>query len=112
MCFNQEKIRLTSLFKNNGYAEFYPTYIDDLEVDTFQVRNRANVYINVVPPYGDSLHQVYYIGDINVFFDHAAEQTVRDTLIGGVHFFLTERGFVVSSFTLRKSYFFAIRSKI
>ena len=103
--FNQEKQRVTKLLKNHGNAEFYSTYISDLEVDTFQVHQKANLYINIVVPFGDSVHQKYYIGDIDIYLDHALDQKniVQDTSIAGLHFHLSERGFIVSSATLRRA---------
>ncbi len=103
--FNQEKLRITQLLKNNGNAEFYSTYVKDLEVDTFQLRHRANLYINVVTPYGDSVHQKYYIGDVDIYLDHSFTQdnTARDTTIAGLHFYLSKRDFIVSSATLRSA---------
>lgn len=103
--FNQEKQRISKLLKNQGNAEFYSTYISDLEVDTFQVHQKANIYINVVAPFGDSVHQKYYIGDIDIYLDHSIEQNnlMVDTTIAGLRFHLSKRGFIVSPATLRRA---------
>ncbi|MGH1434206.1 MAG: BamA/TamA family outer membrane protein [Lewinella sp.] len=103
--FNQEKTRITSHMRNNGFAEFYQTQIGELELDTFQMQEKANVYVTVYPPFGDTTHQQFYIGEIEVYLDFAIDKKniLSDTTIAGLHFFLTERGFIVNPSTLRKA---------
>lgn len=103
--FSQEKGRITSYMRNNGYAEFYQTQIGELELDTFQVKEQANLYVTVYPPFGDTLHQQFYIGEIDVYQDYNLDgkNVVSDTTIAGLHFFLSDRGFIVSPSALRKA---------
>lgn len=103
--FANEKLRITNILKNRGYAEFYPAHIDDLELDTFQNKNKANLYINILPPYGDSLHKQFFIGDIDIFQDYSAGNTqiIGDTIIGGINFHLTNKGFIINPSTFRKA---------
>jgi len=103
--FEQEKQRITDYLRNNGYAEFYQTQIGDLELDTFQVSGHANVYFTVYPPFGDSLNQQFFIGDVNVYQDYSVDRSniVSDTTIAGLRFFLSERGFIVDAASLRRA---------
>lgn len=103
--FAQEKQRITDFMRNNGYAEFYQNQIGDLELDTFQTPHQANIYLNVLPPFGDTVHQQFFIGDIKVFLDYTidASNIVKDTTIAGLNFILSDRGFIVSPTILRKA---------
>ncbi|MEL7223126.1 MAG: hypothetical protein AAGJ93_17510, partial [Bacteroidota bacterium] len=103
--FAQEKQRITNFMRNNGYAEFYQNQIGDLELDTFQTPNHANIYLNILPPFGDSTHQQFFIGDINVYLDYTidASNIEQDTTIAGLRFLLSERGFIVDPAILRKA---------
>ncbi|MEL7251399.1 MAG: BamA/TamA family outer membrane protein [Bacteroidota bacterium] len=103
--FAEEKGRITSLMRNEGYAEFYQAQIGDLELDTFQTSNKANLYITVFPPYGEEEHQQFYIGDIDVYQDYTIDNSniIGDTIIAGIRFFLSDRGFIVNPTTFRKA---------
>lgn len=87
--YAQEKERLTQYLRNNGYAFFYPSYLDKLEVDTTQRSKHANLYIQVLPPPSDSAHTVYRVGEVNVYpnYDPLDDARLRDTIIGPYRFF-------------------------
>lgn len=103
--FSSEKQRITSLMRNKGYAEFYQAQIGDLELDTFQTAGKANLYITVFPPYGEEEHQPFYIGDIDVYQDYTIDGSniTGDTIIAGIRFFLSDRGFIVDPITFRRA---------
>ena len=103
--FSSEKQRITNLMRNSGYAEFYQNQIGDLELDTFQTAGKANLYITVFPPYGEDAHQKYFIGDIDVYQDYTIDQSniTGDTVIAGIRFFLSDRGFIINPTTFRKA---------
>lgn len=103
--YSSEKARITSLMRNEGYAEFYQAQIGDLELDTFQNAGQANLYITVFPPFGEEEHQQFYIGDIDVYQDYTIDGSniVGDTVIAGIRFFLSDRGFVVDPTTFRRA---------
>lgn len=103
--YSAEKRRITNHMRQNGYAQFFPAQIGDISVDTFQNYKKANLYIDALTPYGDSLHRQFRIGEINVFPDFSSDTStiVRDTVIAGLRFFLTDRNFVVDQTTLRRA---------
>jgi outer membrane protein assembly factor BamA len=88
--FEQEKRRLTTILRNEGYAFFFNTYFDDLEIDTNQAPKQGNLYIEVLPPPRQEEHRVYRIGSVSVYPDFEGIQEsgeqIRDTLVNGVHF--------------------------
>ena len=101
----QEKERITSYLRNHGYANFYSNYYGDLEIDTSQVPKRANLYLSILPPFEDSVHTQFYVGDVSVYtdYDPAGENIVQDTSIANLHFYLSERGFIVKPNVLREA---------
>lgn len=85
---DEEKIRIGKFLRNHGYAHFYTNYFDQLEIDTFQNEGKGNLYLSILSPNEDSIHQVFHIGRIDVFPDfdlNVNETTMEDTLIQGVH---------------------------
>lgn len=87
--FEAEKKRITTFFRNNGYADFDNYYISPVEADTTVVSNSAQLYVEVLPPLQKSSHQVFRIGKITVFPDYdptKAEDTYLDSLIGDFYF--------------------------
>ncbi len=101
----QEKERITTYLRNHGYANFYSNYYGDLEIDTSQVPKHANLYLTILPPFEDSVHTQFYIGDVNVYTDYNPEGTniVSDTSIANLQFFLSERGFIIKPNVFRKA---------
>ncbi len=89
--YELEKKRISTYLRNHGYAEFFPNSFPPLEVDTTERPYRANVYLEVAAPEVDSVHPVFRVGDIHVYPDFnitIPEDSLRDTLIQGIHFHL------------------------
>lgn len=88
--YELEKNRLTNVLRNAGYAFFFETYFDDLEIDTNQAPRQGNLYVEVLPPPRQDQHQVYRIGTVSIYPDFEAIQLsggrIRDTLIENVRF--------------------------
>ncbi len=96
--YNQERERITKLLRNSGYANFLPNAVAPLEVDTTVRPKRAVVYLEVLPPYEDSIHQQFTVGRIDVYPDYnagAPAAAYRDSVVGGIKFhYLAEDFFV------------------
>ena len=87
--YNKEKDRITRYLRNNGYAYFYPQYVDALEAIKSEDFSQVKLKLEVFPPFEDSTHQVYQIGDINIYMDYdptLEESEYKDTLINGFNF--------------------------
>jgi outer membrane protein insertion porin family len=101
--FERERERLTRLLRNSGYADFTANYVLPLVADTSVSAAKPNVYLEVLPPFNDSSHQVFYVGAITVYLDFAperAEEALRDTLIGAVHFKYPENAYDIKPQTI------------
>ncbi len=108
--FDKEKKRISSYLRNHGYANFYAEYFDKLEIDTMvhAGKSMANVYINILPPYGDSSHQVFTVGKIDVYPDFdpiRPPEQLSDTLIEGYHFHNPNENFRVKPATIIREIF-------
>jgi outer membrane protein assembly factor BamA len=103
--FAPERKRITSYMRNHGFAEFAQNHVADLVVDTSQRPKQANLYLSVDPPFGQEVHQDFFIGDITVYqdFETQSNNIVGDTTIAGIRFLLSPRGFIVSPNTFRKA---------
>ena len=87
--FDLEKKRISDYLRDHGYAEFYPNAFPPIEVDTTEAPYQATLYMEVAPPEKDSLHPVYYVGEIHVYpnFDITIpEDSLQDTIIQNIHF--------------------------
>jgi len=101
--YERERERITSYLRNHGYAFFLPNYVAPLEADTTVAPNRANLYLEVLPPYDDTLHQAYTIGSVTVYPNYdplRPETTLPDTTIRGVHFRGMDESFEVKPRTI------------
>lgn len=102
--YKQDKNRITRYLRNRGYAFFYENYFRTLRVDTTQKQRMANVYIDISPPFDDSLHTQYHVGDINIYTEYnpiAPDSTLQDTIINNIHFILPKSsGFKVKAQTI------------
>jgi outer membrane protein assembly factor BamA len=104
--FEAEKTRVSDHLNNNGYAYFYPSFIDKLDVDTFQNNGKANLYLKVLPPQNDSIHKKYTLGNIEIFPDYDPTKgfsDLVDTTIQGYRFFSNQSEFIVKPSTLINS---------
>ena len=92
--FDQEKIRLTRELRNHGYANFYDNFFDQLEIDSNHVTHTASLDVRILLNYNDSTHRQFEVGNVYVFpdFQQITSDSVqwdRDSVINGIHFFLT-----------------------
>jgi len=106
--YEQERERISSHLRNNGYAYFYPNYIAPVEADTTVRAKKLNVYLEVLEPAADSNHRQYRVGDITVYtqYDPAIEQENQlDTLVDGVRFLTPGSYFRVKPQAINKAIF-------
>ncbi len=104
--YEREKERIARYLRNNGYAYFYAGYVAPLDADTAKGLHRVPVYLEVLPPARDSMHQLYTVGRVVVYpqYDPLVEEPkLRDTLIGGVLFKTPANTFRVRPQTLLES---------
>jgi len=93
--FNKDKQRISKYMNNHGFADLYSYHFDQLEVDTSQNSGLANIYLNLLTPYSDSLHRQYSVGEIQVHTDFdptKVDGIPRDTIIEGYQFFYKDGG--------------------
>ncbi len=100
--FESEKLRITTLLKNQGYAYFIPNFVefkgDTTGAETF-------VTVEVLQQNDSSLHKTYTIGNVNVFSDLVPDlNSIRqDTTIGDVYFATSSPQFDVKPSRLYKA---------
>jgi outer membrane protein insertion porin family len=76
--YEKERVRITSLMQNNGYARFTPNFISQLDADTIETGNdskgnrKVNVNLNVQLPNDKPSHQIFHVGDVRVFTNYDA----------------------------------------
>lgn len=81
--FDDEKNRITALFRNNGAYYFQPTFVN-FDIDTIQKTHKANVDL-VINKYTiqkkDSLNEeplkLYKISDVNIYTDYSPNNKVK-----------------------------------
>ncbi|MCW2118664.1 outer membrane protein assembly factor [Flavobacterium sp. 7A] len=81
--FEEEKIRITTLFRNNGVYYFQPTYMN-YDIDTIQKEDKANVNL-IINNYSyqdqDSTKtkpfKRYKISDVNIYPDYTANNNSK-----------------------------------
>lgn len=96
--YEQEKERIATYLRNNGYAYFYPNFIAPLDADTSVTSKKANVYLEVLIPAADTSHRRYQVGKISVYaqYDPISEDSILfDTTINGIRFLTPEKTFTV-----------------
>ncbi|MBK7232991.1 MAG: BamA/TamA family outer membrane protein [Saprospiraceae bacterium] len=62
--FQNEKIRISELMQNNGYAEFNPNMVDNLKLDTSI--NTNILKIRILEPNDKIQHNRYFVGKVNI----------------------------------------------
>jgi outer membrane protein insertion porin family len=71
--YEKERIRITALMQNNGYARFTPNFISQLDADTIETgidnkgNRKVNVNLNIQLPNDKPTHQIFHVGDVRVF---------------------------------------------
>jgi hypothetical protein len=92
--FEKEKLRLTNMMKNNGYAFFAPNFID-FEADT--TGKMAKISVDILPFSDTSSHPTYTIGEIQVVTNVVAGVTAirTDTTINDIYYASSEQKFAI-----------------
>lgn len=108
--FDREKARISRFLRNQGYAFFSATYIDDLEIDTSRRSGYADVFFNLLPPQREASQDRYRIGQVTVYTDFSPLAITdadfsRDTVIEGVRFLSRSPDFRMRPDLLRKNIF-------
>ncbi|MBX2927336.1 MAG: BamA/TamA family outer membrane protein [Saprospiraceae bacterium] len=101
--YDSERERIARHMRNSGYAYFYSNAISAIDADTTESQRKAMLYLEVEPPFGETSHQQYSIGDITVFpqFDPATPDSLyRDTVVAGYLFKLKRPDFLVKPQTV------------
>ncbi len=91
--FDQEKSRISKLFRNKGYAYFYPNYVKFLSYDS--TAYKADVTTSILPSEDGGDHEIYQVGDVYIYpgFLPTADDANLDTLdMGGGYFFISKGG--------------------
>ncbi len=110
---DQEKLRITELLNDNGYAQFTPNYVDVVELDTSNFLNlsdniiEVNCAIQILNPLNNRAHQKYKIGKISVdpnYNPSIKQEYYKDSLINNISYIMhkdEERsGFLVDPQTI------------
>ncbi len=96
----REKDRLSVFLRNHGYAYINTLAFDQLEVDTFGLKQEADIYLRLLPRKDNQEHVQYRIGRVDVYPDYSLTTTdgdlidsarlmtmqPLDTFVEGVHF--------------------------
>ncbi len=105
--FQSEKLRITQLLFDNGFADFNPVYIQPLNADTSS--GKAKLVLKVSNPEGRAKHTQYKIKSITAdphYIITEADSNVKSTLsIDEVDFLQTD-DFRVNEKVLRKRIYF------
>ncbi|WP_020571692.1 translocation and assembly module lipoprotein TamL [Neolewinella persica] len=107
--FDKEKARISTYFRNKGFAFFSGSYFDKLEVDTNRQSGLADVYLSILPAEREAAYDRYRVGSITVLTDFSPVSPGGgyrlDTTINGVRFLSNEPSFRMRPELLRKSVF-------
>lgn len=75
----RERTRITTILRDWGYRDFATQYIY-FEADTLSPGKDVTLYVKLAPPPEDSVHRVWYIGNIYVYPDSSAGASGHDTI--------------------------------
>lgn len=106
--FDREKSRVSRFLRNEGFAFFSATYIDDLEIDTSRRNGYADIFFNLLPSQREESLDRYRVGTVTVYTDFSplatsAKDFALDTVIDGVRFLSREPVFRMRPGLLRKN---------
>lgn len=105
--FDQEKTRISRLLRNEGFAFFSGSYIDDLEIDTSRRSGYADIFLTVVPPAREAPLRQYRTGSVTVYTDFnplvTRGEIRRDTLLDGVRILSRRDRFRIRPEVLREN---------
>lgn len=106
--YDAEVLRLVSLMRDNGYADFYANSIAPLEADSSHAD--VDAALRILPPLEGGRHRVYTVGDVTIFPDVdplATATTVGiDTTFDGVRIIYETDEMHVLPRTLAENVFF------
>lgn len=94
--YEKERVRITSLMQNNGYARFTPNFISQLDADTIETgidnmgNRKVNINLNIQLPNDKPSHQIFHVGDVRVFPNYDARfelQTNIDSFYNGKFYY-------------------------
>lgn len=71
-----ERSRIALIMQDWGYRDFTNQYVH-YEADTLDPGNNVTVYVMIAPPEGDSVHRVFFIGNIYVYPDYDQDTIIR-----------------------------------
>ncbi len=99
--FDAEKLRISTMLKNKGYAYFIPQYV---EFGGDSTGTKANVNVEVLPYNDSTMHRTYTIGRVEVLSGVVPNFSSmrRDTTIKGVYFAAAEANLWIKPSLLRK----------
>jgi outer membrane protein insertion porin family len=95
--YEKERVRITALMQNNGYARFTPNFISQLDADTIETgvdnkgNRKVNVNLNIQLPNDKPSHQIFHVGDVRVFPNYDARYelpTNIDSFYNGKFYYL------------------------
>ena len=75
---DEERSRISTLFRNNGYYYYNSSYASYL-ADTFQVADKAQLRFQLAEGLPDEALRKWYIGNINVQFRKSAREQLTDS---------------------------------
>lgn len=116
----KEKERLSTFLRNHGYAYVNSSAFDQLEVDTFKLKNQADIYLRLLSRKDNQAHIQYRIGRVDVYPDYSLTTTdgelidsmglsptqTLDTFVDGVHFSYQQGWLSISPNVLLNNIFF------
>ncbi len=94
--YEQERVRVTEMLNNFGYARFTPNYISQLDADSIDTgldangNRRVNVILNIQLPADGKGHLKFYTADVIIYPNYDArlgETIAKDTIVDGKIFF-------------------------
>jgi len=106
--YGQEVQRITDSLRNNGYAYFYPSYVDQLEADTTNGKHSLTVYSNIKKPIEDTKHRKYKFGEINVYTNYIISDTsavLEKRTSNGINYFALDGDLGVRENVIAKNIF-------
>ncbi len=102
--YDLEVNRITQALRNQGYAQFYPNYIDQPVGDS--TNYKINLSIEALRIADTLDHQTYSIGTIDVYPQFSPEQRLQekpDTMINGIRFFTGGQKLKVKASTILRA---------
>lgn len=92
--FESERQRITNEFRNRGYANFGPNFIDFGGDST---GSKANIKVEALTVSDTSFHHIFRIGSVSVYYSLIPDVTSvqNDAMLEGIYFVSADREFEV-----------------